>query len=173
VTWLLRQDVAQSLGDSVGEGLVEGQLHRLLREQVRGPKAKCERQDECVTTLSCRMYVNRLGLFLNKPLPTAYVRQHRCDAARAIPSIQRPRRERLAQTGAEMTVDPTMRIIWYGGKPYGISSAPFGTSEPPTEWHILMPSGWLPLFPYRPTDEWPRIERQVLDWLNQGTASTE
>jgi hypothetical protein len=53
LTWLLRQDVAQSLGDSVDEGLVEGQRHGALREQVRGPKSKCARH-ECVTNLVMR-----------------------------------------------------------------------------------------------------------------------
>ena len=48
-----------------------------------------------------------------------------------------------------MTTDPTMRIVWYLGKPYGISSKPFGPTAPATEWQVLMPSGWLPLFPYR------------------------
>ena len=64
--------------------------------------------------------------------------------------------------------DPTMRIVWYLGKPYGISSRPFGPSEPATEWHVLMPSDWLPLFPYRDGDDWSAIERRVLDWLATG-----
>ena len=67
-----------------------------------------------------------------------------------------------------MTTDPTMRIVWYLGKPYGISSRPFGPWEPATEWHVLMPSGWLPLFPYRDGDDWSAIERRVLDWLATG-----
>jgi hypothetical protein len=67
-----------------------------------------------------------------------------------------------------MTADPTMRIVWHAGKPYGVSNTPFGPSEPPTEWHILMPSGWLPLFPYQVGDDWSSIEQRVLDWLSQG-----
>ncbi len=58
-----------------------------------------------------------------------------------------------------------MRIVWHLGKPYGISIAPVGPSEAATEWQILMPSGWVPLFPYREGDEWSSIEQRVLDWL--------
>ena len=68
-----------------------------------------------------------------------------------------------------MGTDPTMRIVWHMGRPYGISNMPFGPSEPATEWHILMPSGWLPLFRYRAGDEWSTVERRVLDWLAAGT----
>jgi len=70
-----------------------------------------------------------------------------------------------------MATDPTMRIVWFRGKPYGISNTPFGPSEPPTDWHILMPSGWLPLFPYHENDDWPGIEERILDWLERGDAS--
>ena len=41
-------------------------------------------------------------------------------------------------------------------------------SEPATEWHVLMSSGWLPLFPYRDGYDWSAIERRVLDWLATG-----
>ena len=70
-----------------------------------------------------------------------------------------------------MGEDATLRIVWHSGKPYGISSTPFGPSEPPTHWHILMPSGWLPLFPYRAGEDWSRIEERVLNWLNGGAQS--
>lgn len=70
-----------------------------------------------------------------------------------------------------MVTEPTMRIVWHEGKPYGISSTPFGPSEPATEWHILMPSGWLPLFPYSQRDDWATVEQRVLDWLNRGELS--
>lgn len=68
-----------------------------------------------------------------------------------------------------MATDPTMRIVWFNGKPYGVSNTPFGPSEPATDWHVLMPSGWLPLFPYRKDEGWSIVEQRVLDWLTQGS----
>ena len=72
-----------------------------------------------------------------------------------------------------MATDPTMRIVWFRGKPYGVSNAPFGPSQPPTAWHILMPSGWMPLFPYSAGDDWSQIEQRVLDWLDRGGVSDQ
>src|SRR3954464_5691820 len=98
----------------------------------------------------------------------------------AMATVQRPGTVRAgaarqtvhARVGGLMSTDPTMRIVWYQGKPYAVSSTPFGPSEPATDWHVLMPSGWLPLIPYRPGDDWQSVERRIFDWLDQGDATT-
>jgi hypothetical protein len=72
-----------------------------------------------------------------------------------------------------MNSDKTMRILWYKGRPYGISTAPFGPSSTTGQWYVLLVEGWEPLFPSTTSDQWPDIEQRALDWLESRERSME
>lgn len=76
-----------------------------------------------------------------------------------------------------MTADRTMRILWYKGRPYGISNSPFGAAEPATHWYILLDGAWHQLFERvlmgPDADQWEEVEKRALDWLTARDAARQ
>lgn len=45
-----------------------------------------------------------------------------------------------------MTTDPTMRIVWFGGRPFRVSSMPTGAEDAGTHWYVQTEDGeWHPV----------------------------
>jgi len=65
------------------------------------------------------------------------------------------------------TTDKTIRIVWFDGRPYGVTNEPpSGVANGPY-WYIRLEEGWHPLFERASGDRegWSDVERRVLDWL--------
>ena len=76
-----------------------------------------------------------------------------------------------------MTGDRTMRIVWYKGRPYGISNNPFGRSESRTHWYIQIDGEWHRLFERvlmgADANNWAEVEKRALDWLTARDAARQ
>lgn len=70
-----------------------------------------------------------------------------------------------------MSTDPTMRIIWFEGRAYPISSHPRGLDDPGTHWHVQTPDGeWHEIMRRNPggnedAEAWGAVMDTVLEWL--------
>jgi hypothetical protein len=68
----------------------------------------------------------------------------------------------------QVTTDPTMRIVWFGGRPFPVSSHPSGPEDPGTHWYVQTEDGeWHPVVERRPSasDLSQRVVEAVTAWL--------
>ena len=80
-----------------------------------------------------------------------------------------------------MSTDPTMRIIWFEGHAYPISSHPRGLEDPGTHWHVQTLDGeWHQIMRRKPggkedAEAWRAVMARVEKWLadRAGTDRTE
>jgi hypothetical protein len=71
-----------------------------------------------------------------------------------------------------MTTDPTMRIVWYGGRAYPVSSHPPGVDDAGTRWHVQTPDGeWHAVCLMQAADAegnaWRAAMESVTQWLTE------
>lgn len=69
-----------------------------------------------------------------------------------------------------MTTDPTMRVVWFDGRPFPVSSHPQGLGDPGTHWHVQTADGeWHAVLPRRvgdaEGDKWRGVLAGIVTWL--------
>ena len=77
-----------------------------------------------------------------------------------------------------MTTDPTMRVVWFDGRPFPVSSHPRGLDDPGTHWHVQTPDGeWHSVRPRRPGDAegdgWRGVTAGIATWLENWAAARQ
>ena len=72
-----------------------------------------------------------------------------------------------------MTTNPTMRVVWFEGRAYPVSSHPRGIDDPGTYWHVQTPDGeWHPVVSRTSGDAgdsnaWRAIMAAITTWLEE------
>ncbi len=71
-----------------------------------------------------------------------------------------------------MTTDPTMRIVWFDGRAYPVSSHPRGVDDPGTQWHVQTTDGaWHAVRERQSGDgegsAWSAVMESVTHWLEE------
>lgn len=70
-----------------------------------------------------------------------------------------------------MTTDPTMRIVWFDGRAFPVSSHPQGIGDPGAHWHVQTPDGeWHAVVARNSgaaedATAWRAVMESVLQWL--------
>ena len=69
-------------------------------------------------------------------------------------------------------MNPTMRVVWFDGHPFPVSSHPGGLEDPGTHWHVQTHDGtWHAVLPRRLGDAegegWRRVVVAVAAWLEK------
>ena len=78
-----------------------------------------------------------------------------------------------------MTTDPTMRIVWFAGRAFPVSSHPQGLEDPGTHWHVQTPDGeWHAIAARRAGDNgdaaaWGDVMASAQTWLTEHYCNTE
>ena len=77
-----------------------------------------------------------------------------------------------------MTTNPTMRVVWFDGRPFPVSSHPRGLADPGTHWHVQTPDGdWHAVRSRRAgetkDEEWLNVITAVLAWLENWSAGRQ
>ena len=72
-----------------------------------------------------------------------------------------------------------MRIVWFGGRPFPVSSHPRGLDDPGTQWHVQTPDGeWHAIAQRPPGDNgssaaWSEIMAAAQAWLTEHYCNSE
>jgi hypothetical protein len=72
-----------------------------------------------------------------------------------------------------MTTNPTMRIVWFAGRAFPVSSHPRGFDDPGTHWHVQTPDGDWHVIARRHAGEndnsqsWGHVMGAAQRWLSE------